>query len=93
MSMSTHVVGIRPPDQTFKKMKAAWDACKAAGVAPPKAVVDFFNDETPDEAGVQIDIDCAAEEWNSDQLCASGIEVDINKLPLGVKIIRFYNSY
>ena len=32
--MSTSVVGIKPPDDTWRKMKAAWDACMAADVKP-----------------------------------------------------------
>lgn len=29
MGMSMHVVGYKPADEHWKKMKAAWDACAA----------------------------------------------------------------
>jgi hypothetical protein len=56
MSMSTHVTGIRPPDEKFKKMLAVWQACEAAGIEVPDEVDDFFNGEKPDPKGVQVDL-------------------------------------
>lgn len=95
MGMSTHVVGIRPPDDDFKKHKAVYDACEAAGVSVPKETHDFFNlDEVnePDEAGVIVNLPKGAEsEYDSDM--RQGIEVDLEKLPAGVKRLRFYNSW
>lgn len=93
MSMSTHVIGFRPPDATWKKMKEAWDACKRAGVNPPKEVDDFFNGENPDEAGVEVDLHKAGciREYRRDS--ASGYEVDVGKLPAGISIIRVFNSW
>ena len=43
MSMSTHVVGFHPPDEKWKEMKAAWDACMAANVNPPVVTIPFNN--------------------------------------------------
>ena len=56
MSMSTHVAAVIPPDQQWKKMKAVWDACNAADLLIPKEVEKFFNYETPDDAGVVVDL-------------------------------------
>lgn len=56
MSMSTHVVGIVPPDDDWKKMKQVYDACVAANIDVPDNVWDFFNNEEPDDAGVLIDL-------------------------------------
>ena len=42
MGMSTHLVGIVPPDDDWKKMKAVWDACDNADVDIPKDVSEFF---------------------------------------------------
>ena len=89
MSMSTHVVGIRPPDSDWKKMKAIWDACEAANVHPPDAVLKFFDFTTPDAKGVLVDL--KPREWSADG--QAGLEVDISTLPPGVKTIRFYNSW
>jgi hypothetical protein len=47
---------VRPPDERWSKMKAAWDACEAAGVEPPEDVEEFFDGEGPDPAGLVVDI-------------------------------------
>jgi len=93
MGMSTHVIGIKPPDEVWKKMKAAWDACESAGVPIPESVVDFFDGETPDEAGVVLPLnrhECV-KRYNCDS--QEGFEVDVSKLPVDVKIVRFVNSW
>jgi len=93
MSMSSSVVGFKPPDAKFKEMLAIWKACEKANVDPPQAVVDFFNDEDPDPSGVMVDIEKlpAVSEY-SDEM-QEGFEVDIRKLPPDIKIIRFWNSF
>jgi hypothetical protein len=93
MSMSTHVVGFKPPDNKWKKMKAVYEACRAAKVDPPKEVAEFFEDGAPDDQGVEVCIEntSAVKEWSDDS--RSGYEVDLKKLDPDVKIIRFYNSW
>jgi hypothetical protein len=95
MGMSTHVVGFIPPDSKFDEMKKIWDLCSASDVEIPTEVGDFFNWETPDAAGVEIDIeafvsrDCGHE-------CQDGWEIDLNILSNShphIKKIRFVNSY
>jgi hypothetical protein len=97
MGMSTHVVGIKPPDATWKKMKKVWDTCKDAGVDPPDQVRNFFGDESPDEAGVVVE-ERELQQVGALKECrphesAQGYEVDLRKLPPDIKIIRFYNSW
>lgn len=91
MSMSTHVIGFRPPDAKWKQMKAVWDSCQAADCPVPKEVQAFFEWLEPADHGVTVDLGQAATKWNADM--ASGYEVDIRLLPPNVHIIRFYNSY
>lgn len=93
MGMSTYVVGIKPPDEKWKKMKAAWDACASAGVPIPKKVDDFFGGEPPDERGVVVEIEETQAVTKYHINTSSGFEVDISKLPADVKIIRFCNSW
>jgi hypothetical protein len=93
MSMSTHIVGFKPPDDNWKKMKAIWDACEAGGVNIPEEVLSFFDGEKPDEMGVEIDLEgdpCIREIEKESQ---QGYEVDITRLPKAVKFVRFFNSY
>ena len=55
--MSMHVVGFKPADEQWKKMKAAWDACKTAGVDPPQTVTEYFDGNDPGDApGMEVDI-------------------------------------
>lgn len=94
MGMNTHVVGIRPPDEMWKKMKAARDACVAADVPIPDEVMEFFNYEEPDSAGVLIDLEdyeSCCEKWGAEG--KQGFEIDLSKLPENIKLIRFFNSY
>jgi hypothetical protein len=44
MSMSTHVKRIVPPDEQWKKMKAIYDSCEAAGIEAPDEVSDYFRE-------------------------------------------------
>lgn len=92
MGMSTHVIGFKPADEKWHQMKAIWDNCKAAGISIPDQVEKFFEYETPDDNGVQVELeDVAATEWSNEW--AVGYEVDVTKLPKDVTVIRFYNSW
>ena len=93
MSMSSHVIGFKPPDEKWQKMKAIWDACLAAEVDVPEEVEDFFDGEPPDSAGVEVkleDTPCC-KDWGADG--CSGFEIDITKLPKDVTVIRAFNSW
>lgn len=96
MGMSTHVIGYQPPDSEWRIKKNAWDACVAAGIAPPAELNEFFGWDEPDDHGREITekdlINCGAlEEWNDSY--RKGFELDVEKLPPYVKIIRFYNAW
>ena len=96
MGMSTHILGIKPPDEKWQKMKAAWDACDAAGITPPREVSDFFGGECPDESGVRVELQYpklhpSVQEWRGN--ATSGYEVDLRKLPPDVTVLRFFNSW
>ena len=92
MSMTTNVVGFRPADEQWGQMKAVWNCCKEAGVAPPKEVLDFFDFEDPNGLpGMEVALGKSLTEYRSDG--RDGFEVDLTKLPPGVTIIRMYNTY
>ena len=93
MSMSMHVVGFKPADEQWKKMKAAWDACKSAGVDPPLEVHEYFDGDDPGDApGIEVDIlSKATRKWQDDS--REGFDVDVSALPSGVRYIRFYCSW
>jgi len=89
-----HIEGIREPDDRWRQMKAIYDACRAAGVAPPDEVEEFFNQEAPDEAGIKVWLSGGADqitrEWKSDT--DYGLEFDVADLPPQITKIRFYLS-
>jgi hypothetical protein len=96
MSMSTWVIAFVPADQKWHNMKKVWDACKAAGIAIPVAVTNYFGSEEPDTNGVEVDEDRlielgAATEFNDDM--QDGFDIHIDKLPKDVKVVRVYNSW
>jgi len=91
MSMSTHVVAFRPPDERWHNMKFVYDACVQAGIPIPDEVENFFNGEEPDESGVEIDIDNILQKWGDDS--RDGYQLELSRLPKEITIIRFYNAW
>lgn len=88
--MSTHIVGFRPPDDQWARMKGVYRSCQSAGVPIPKAVLDFFDGEDPkDLPGKEVPI--KAEPWRDEG--REGYQVDLTKLPKDVRYLRFYNSW
>ncbi len=92
MSISTHVIGFRPPDAEWHRMKAVVDACHNAKIDVPDNVWKFFNYQEPDETGISMDLEGIAVEWSDGDMC-SGLEIDLNDIPSSITTIRFYNSY
>lgn len=96
MGMSTYVVGIKPPDAKWLAMKEVWDACQMAVVEPPQAVWEFFENAPPDPSGVPVDQRILERSGSLRPFKADmqeGFEVDVDKLPPGVKVVRFVNSW
>lgn len=93
MSVRMHVVGIRPPDEKWLAMKKIFDACREVDIEPPLEVQKFFNAGPPDDAGVvlRLTLTTCLREWAD--VCSQGYEIDLDKLPPDIKIIRFYNSW
>jgi len=92
MGMSTHVVGFRPEDDEWKKMKKVWESCDAAGIRPPDEVMAFFEYEEPgDKPGQEVQLGNAAKEFADEY--STGFEIDLEQLPPGIRYLRFYNSW
>ncbi len=94
MGMSTHVYGIRPPDESWKRHKAVWDACVAAAVAIPKETLEFFGYEDPDPTGVCTPLDRLLDCCEKYEAVAqTGFQIELARLPPGLRFIRFVNSW
>ncbi len=93
MGVSTNVIGFKPADEKWRKMKDVWDSCIKAEIEIPKHVAQFFQYASPDDNGVEVDLetDACCKEWHADM--QDGYEIDVSKLPKDVKIIRVYASY
>lgn len=98
MSMSMHCVAVKPADDNYRRMLAAYRACEEAGISPPEAVLDFFNGEDPDETGITQDLGSqyrdiheSCTKWRDDG--REGFQVDVTKLPPGTRFVRFYCSW
>lgn len=91
-TMTTKVIGFRPPDEEWKKMKAIWDSCKAAGnVQVPEAVQFFFNWCEPDPNGIKTELKTV--KWSDEDAMAEGLELKVTDIPKNVTVIRFSNSW
>jgi hypothetical protein len=97
MSMSMTVIGFRPADDKWRKMKSVYEACEASGVETPDEVLEFFNYQPPQENGAVVQLtdfpenhECCAE-WSADM--EKGYEIDLSKLPKELTHIRFYCSW
>ncbi len=66
MSMSTYVIGFKPPDSKWKEMKAIYDACEKGKISPPEEVIEFFDGE-PDINGVEVKL--KLKEWDTEGGC------------------------
>lgn len=89
--MSIHVEGFKPPDEKWKKMKAVYDSCKAAGLEVPQQVLRYFEYEVPDPAGVKVDLKKYVQDFNRES--REGFELKVGDLPADVKVIRFFVAY
>lgn len=99
MSMSTHIVGIRPADEKYHQMFRVLQTCREAGCNPPSEVVEFFDhdldEEEPDPLGVTVVLDRGdgVSRYQDHDRPKEGYEVDLRKLDPTIKILRFYNSW
>lgn len=93
MSMSSHVVGFRPPDEKRKKMYEVWKTCSIAGIEPPDEVSEFFDYEDPDVLGVEVDLikKALVTEWSNNG--SRGFEIHVDDIPENITVIRFFNSW
>jgi len=95
MSTSLGFFGLKPHNEHHRKMKAILDACEAANIDPPEEVQDFFDGEPDAVHGVVVSMDAmdkagALTEYRDD--CREGYDIEIAKLPPGIKVLRVYLS-
>lgn len=91
------VIGLRPIDETWNKMYAAYAACRAAQLSPPAEVLEFFEGVRFERIvmdGIEVDLSEAVAAYESGRDDATdGLDVDLSKLPAHVTKLRFKASY
>jgi hypothetical protein len=95
MGMSTSIVGIKPADDKWKKMKGVWDSCTAADIPIPDEVYDYFDGDEPNDLGVVVHknkLGGAVTHLGS-EFSGRGYVVDLTKLPPDIKLLKFENSW
>lgn len=93
MGADLFVQGFAQPNKEFKQMLEAFNACKRAGVEPPKEVWDFFNWENPSPHGIPVEKDSLT---GITEKCVDGTHsyiVEIDKLPPEIETIEIGISY
>lgn len=93
MSESFHAYAIQELDEESQNMSDIWHACVRAKVDVPDEVIDFFGSQGPHDKGRPVSLDSHECCNNYSDDMKTGLEIDIEKLPPNVKIIRFFVSY
>lgn len=101
MSMSMHVLAVKPADENYKRKAEAYRACKAARIPIPAELEEFFDGGEPDPTGVTqhlghgytkpSELHPSVAKYKAEM--EEGFEVDITKLPEGTRFVRFYCSW
>lgn len=89
MSVSLFVYAVKPPDEAWKKHKAVWDACEAAGVDVPAETEDWFDGERPSPDGVRVWLGTAdgMVKHEAFETNERGARIDLAGLPDGTESI------
>jgi len=87
MGMSTHVIGVKAPDEKFRMMEKVYQLCLELDIDMPAEVSDFFEGDEPNEMGVEVEIPFE----ESEDGCI--YTVNVKKIPKDVTHIQFKNSW
>ena len=86
MGADVSIYAVKGITEEWKKHKAVWDACEAAGVDVPDETDDFFDGEDPAEGGT-------VEHIGMVDPGGPGTYVKIEDLPKGTTAIRLTWGY
>ena len=92
--MSSTIKGVRELDKAFTNMMAVKLACDKAGISYPTELLKYFGDDCAEESEEYlcqemeiVDVSAAIQEHDS------YYEVELARLPEGIKAIRFENIW
>ena len=87
MSTRRHFVGVKLPDDQWKRMQAAHDACVAAGVPVPAEVMSFF-EHFNQFYGDRAEIDLSERVTKIHEDACVVFEINLRHLPFSLDMIR-----
>lgn len=99
MSTTLDVIAYFEDNEDFRKKADAFKACVAAGVDPPDALSAFDpGDIGKDAPGPLFDLNAGRDDEHPAVskylgIGQGGFEVDISKLPKGIRYLRFVSSW
>ena len=76
----TRVIGLKAPDDKWKKMEAVYRACEAAGVDTPIEVKKFFDFEPPKSGDVEVNLTKNPCMKNFDAEMKEGFDINLEAL-------------
>ena len=89
--MSTYIEGVIPADEEWHKHVDAFNKCKECGIDPPDELYDYLGLEhehqKPSSQGRVVEVPHGR--FSDPSRDADGFEVSVDRIPEGVKIIRF----
>ena len=97
MSVNLYVSEVIPADEKYNKMLSILNACKELNISPPDEVAEFFDHNgSPNIDGYETSYSSYGKlpnyikNWEDNY--RSGFEIEVDKIPKKVKIIRCYNA-
>ncbi|KKN32119.1 hypothetical protein LCGC14_0817300 [marine sediment metagenome] len=97
-----HVSASRPIDDKWRKMRTAQHACKAAGIAEPTQVKNYFaymssreiiGNEDDDVAELSLtNTPCCSFYHGAEKSFGPGLTIHLARLPKGVTALHFFIS-
>lgn len=91
MTQSLWLDAFVPPDEKWQQMADVYFACKRAKLDPPPEVEEYFEDGEPEPHGKQVNLNHLTREYKADMQW--GLEIEVDKIPEGAKLLRFRISY
>lgn len=82
------VVGLSFPDDTWRKMRAVYDACEDAGLSVPSKVLEYFDYKEPNERGLEINLTVSDAVREDMVETREVVEIELSKIPANITVLR-----
>jgi hypothetical protein len=90
MGMNVYALGFGTQTAQWKKSVRKYKELEYEGKDIPNELENFLGCDDPDETGPPMELGKCKSDWSDESTW--GIEIDVSKIPEGVKTIRFVVS-